>query len=107
MEMVPSEIKLAERMKGKPFALIGVNGDAVRNDAKRAIEKENITWPSFWSKEGPRGPIPTAWNIQGWPTVLLLDPNGVIRFKVDGENIDLINQKVDQLLNQFADQDRP
>ena len=94
-------------MKGKPFALIGVNGDTVRNDAKHAIEKENITWPSFWSQEGPRGPIPTAWNIHGWPTVFILDPNGVIRFKGEGGNIDLINQKVDQLLNQFADQDHP
>jgi thiol-disulfide isomerase/thioredoxin len=107
MEMVPSEIRLAERMKGKPFALIGVNGDAIRNDAKYAIEKKNITWPSFWSKEGPRGPVPTAWNIHGWPTVFILDPNGVIRFKGEGGNIDLINQKVDQLLNQFADQDHP
>ena len=101
MAMVPSERALVERMKGKPFALIGVNGDSIQHDAKRAVEKENMTWPSFWSKEGSDGLIPTTWNVSSWPTVFLLDPNGVIRFK--GEDIDLLNQKIDQLLDQFAD----
>lgn len=101
MQMVPSEAKLAERMKGKPFALIGVNGDSNPNDAKRAVEKEKMTWPSFWSEGGGDGPIPTSWNVRGWPAVYVLDANGVIRFK--GEDIDLLNQKIDQLLEQFAD----
>lgn len=105
MQMVPSEIELAERMKGKPFALVGVNGDAVKSDAKRAAEKENISWPSFWSKEGSDGPIPTIWNIQGWPSVFVLDPKGIIRFK--GQDMNLINQKVDQLVIQLADKNHP
>jgi hypothetical protein len=104
MGMVPSEVKLAERMKGKPFALVGVNGDCIRNDAKRAVEKEKMTWPSFWNKEGPDGPIPTAWNVHGWPAVYVLDPNGIIRFK--GEDINLVNQKIDQILGQFSDKAR-
>jgi thiol-disulfide isomerase/thioredoxin len=101
MQMVPSELKLAERMKGKPFALVGVNGDAIKSDAQRAVEKENISWASFWSKEGSDGPIPTKWNVQGWPTVFVLDPKGIIRFK--GQDMNLVNQKVDQLVVQFAD----
>jgi thiol-disulfide isomerase/thioredoxin len=96
MQMVPSETRLVERMKGKPFALIGVNGDEAKSDAKRAVEKENISWPSFWSKEGSDGPVPKTWNILGWPTVFVLDPKGIIRFK--GQDMNLINQKVDQLV---------
>jgi thiol-disulfide isomerase/thioredoxin len=105
MRMVPSEVKLAERMKGKPFALIGVNGDSNRDHAKRAVEKEMITWPSFWSTEGRYGPIPIAWNVQSWPTIYLLDSNGVVRFK--GEDFELLNQKIDQLLDQIALQAKP
>ncbi len=102
MAMLPSEVRLAERMKGKPFALLGVNGDSIRDDAKHAVEKEKITWPSFWNKGGPNGPIPTTWNVSAWPTVFVLDPNGVIRFKTDGyggtnsENI--LNQQIDRIL---------
>jgi len=110
MAMVPSEVRLAERMKGKPFALVGVNGDSIRDDAKRAVEKKKITWPSFWSKEGPDGPIPTTWNVLGWPTVFVLDSNGVIRFKLEGYGPDeenLLNQKIDQILGQFSGKTTP
>jgi thiol-disulfide isomerase/thioredoxin len=106
IQMVPSEIKLVERMKGKPFVLIGVNGDESKIDAKRCAKKENIFWPSFWNKEGKDGPIPTSWNVHGWPSVFVLDTNGVIRFKSEGADMNLINQKVDQLVLRFADQNR-
>ena len=95
-------------MKGKPFALIGVNGDTNRDAAKNAVEKEKMTWQSFWSKEGPDGPIPTAWNVGGWPTVFVLDPNGMIRFRFTGsgqETEGLLDQKIDQILKQFAGND--
>jgi thiol-disulfide isomerase/thioredoxin len=110
MGMMPSEVRLAERMKGKPFTLVGVNGDSIRDDAKHAVEKEKITWPSFWNKEGPNGPIPTTWNVAAWPTVFVLDPNGVIRSKsegdggTNGENI--LTQKIDQILCEFLDKPR-
>jgi thiol-disulfide isomerase/thioredoxin len=101
MSLMPSEVELAGRMYGKPFAIVGVNGDCILNDAKHAVEKEKMTWSSFWSKDGPDGPIPTAWNVLGWPDIYVLDPNGVIRFH--GGEIKLINQKVDQILSEFAD----
>jgi thiol-disulfide isomerase/thioredoxin len=105
MAMVPSEVRLAERMKGKPFAIVGVNGDGRREDAKKAMEKDNATWPSFYSDNGPNGPIPTAWNVHGWPTVFILDGKGVIRFKFMGYGRDTektLDGKVDELLEQFG-----
>jgi len=28
-----------------------------------------------------RGPISTEWNVEGWPTIYLIDHEGVIRHK--------------------------
>jgi hypothetical protein len=109
MAMVPSEVRLAERMNGKPFALVGVNGDCIRDDAKHAVEKDKMTWPSFWSEKGPDGPIPTAWNVDGWPMVYVIDPDGVIRFKVGGYGPgweDDLNKEIDQILGQFSEKTR-
>jgi thiol-disulfide isomerase/thioredoxin len=105
MAAIPHERKLAESMAGKPFALVGVNSDGNRLNAKRAVEKEKVTWRSFWSgTNGWDGPIPTAWNVKAWPTVYVLDSKGTIRFKLEGfgstESVNLVNQMIDRLLKE-------
>lgn len=105
MAMIPHERKLAERMADLPVALVGVNSDTDRADGKRAVEKEKITWPSFWcGTNGNDGPIPTTWNVKGWPTVYLLDPKGTIRLRVEGfggTNTDnVLNDAIDRLLKE-------
>jgi hypothetical protein len=78
MAMVPAEKALAERMKGRPFALLGVNGDDDRDRVKSVSAREGITWRSFWNG-GAQGPITVRWGLRHWPTVYLIDAKGVIR----------------------------
>ncbi|MDI9396553.1 MAG: TlpA disulfide reductase family protein [Candidatus Pacebacteria bacterium] len=102
MAMVPEERALVQQMQGKPFSLIGVNGDESLSNAKRAMEREQMTWPSFWNgKEGSKGPIAKAWNVKGWPTIYILDAKGVIRF--NGAAADDLNRCVDELMKELAD----
>lgn len=88
--MYPHERSLVERLKGKPFALIGVNSDPDKVPLKKRMVKEKITWRSFWNgPKGTDGPISRAWNVRGWPTIYVLDHRGVIRFKgVRGAQMD-------------------
>src|SRR5262245_3804509 len=76
--MYPHERSLVERLNGKPFVLIGVNSDP-RDGAKQAINREDITWRSFWDGGSTSGPIAAHWNIEAWPTTYVLDHEGVIR----------------------------
>jgi thiol-disulfide isomerase/thioredoxin len=105
MQLVPVERALTERMKGKPFALIGINGDGVLADARRAVAHEKMTWPSFWNGiDGPNGPISSAWNVSGWPTVYVIDADGIIRFKDEGYGAptsNTLNGSVDELMKQL------
>ena len=61
----------------------------------------DLTWRSFWCGErGTDGPIPTLWNVRGWPTIYVLDAKGVIRFRdVRGEEM---TKAVEQLLAELA-----
>ncbi len=87
--MFPHERSLVKRLKDKPFALIGVNSDRDREKIKQVCKDKNISWRSFWNGGSTQGPISTAWNIRGWPTIYVLDEKGVIRFKnVRGEKMD-------------------
>ncbi len=88
--MYPHERSLVKNLAGKPFALIGVNSDSNLESLKPVLEKENITWRSFWNgPEGTGGPIAKAWNVRGWPTIYVLDAEGKIRYRdVRGEQLD-------------------
>lgn len=80
--MYPHERSLVERLKDKPFALIGVNSDVDKKKLKERMAEEKITWRSFWNgPKGTGGPISEAWNVHGWPTIYVIDAKGVIRAK--------------------------
>ena len=81
MAMFPHERSLVKRLDGKPFALIGINSDKDRNDLKKAMEKEQITWRSFFDGGSTSGPIASKWNVMGWPTIYVIDSKGIIRYK--------------------------
>jgi peroxiredoxin len=78
MGMVPAEKELVERMKVRPFVMIGVNGDDDRQQAKSVAAKQGINWRSFWDG-GQHGGIALKWGVQSWPTSYLIDTKGVIR----------------------------
>jgi hypothetical protein len=85
-----------QRLENKPFALIGLNSDGDKEALREVLEKENITWRSFWDGGTTSGPIATAWNVRGWPTIYVLDAQGRIRYRgVRGEAMD---KAVDTLL---------
>ena len=99
MQMVPHEREIAQRLGGKPFVLIGVNGDSEKAAAKRAVAEQKMTWQSFWNN-GSEGGIAGTWNVHGWPTVYLLDSTGTIRLKLDGYG----GKRTDALLDAMVDQ---
>ena len=90
MGAVPHERELVEHFKNRPFALIGVNGDEKLAAATQAVTKHGIPWRSFWNgTDGPGGPVATAWNVRGWPTVYVIDQKGIIRQKyLHGKRLD-------------------
>ena len=79
---MPHERSLVERLKDKPFALLGVNGDGeYEGDAfKKNMEKHKVTWRSFRNQAGADVPaLSDMWNLEGWPTLFLIDHKGTIR----------------------------
>ncbi len=78
--MYPHERSLVKQLADKPFALIGVNSDRDLEKLQPALAEENITWRSFWNGPGGTdGPIANAWNVSSWPTIYILDKDGIIR----------------------------
>jgi uncharacterized protein (TIGR03067 family) len=99
MQMVPHEKSLVDRLRNKPFELIGVNGDIEPERLKQGIQKYNITWRSFQNKAGNAQAISKKWNIGGWPTLYLIDQQGIIRNRwTDTVPPEELNREVDALI---------
>ena len=104
MAMVPHERELFERMKGRPFVLLGINCGDPREKAKETTRSKQMDWPSWWDGGSTDGPIQSAYNVLHWPTVYVLDSRGTIRYmEVSGKELD---SAVDELLAKM-DQTNP
>ena len=98
--MYPHERSLVERLASQPFAIVGVNSDSDLEALQPILKKENITWRSFWNgPDGTSGPISSRWNISGWPTLFLIDHEGVIRYRwLGAPEGDVIDKAIDELV---------
>ncbi|HMP02681.1 MAG TPA: redoxin domain-containing protein [Gemmatales bacterium] len=80
--MIPHGRDLVERLKDAPFAFLGVNSDPLP-EYNRWKQQEPITWRCFMDKS-TRGPLTKKYDISAFPTLFLIDGNGVIRHKFVG-----------------------
>jgi peroxiredoxin len=97
--MYPHERSLVKRLNDKPFALLGVNSDQNKDELKKVMEKEGITWRSWFDGGSTGGPIATKWNVHGWPTIYVIDAKGVIRYRDVREKE--LDEAVDTLLREL------
>ena len=99
MAMVPHERTMVKRFEGKPFALLGINGDQDSDAAKRAVREHQINWRSWRDASAKKEPISKTWNVGcGWPTGYVIDHKGIIRYKnLKGRQLE---EAVEQLLQE-------
>jgi thiol-disulfide isomerase/thioredoxin len=96
MAMVPHERDLAERLKGKPFALLGVDCEDSKDTARAVMARERMTWPNWFDGAVHAGTIAKLYHVLSFPRLYIIDPSGVIRHKSSGGAA--IDDIVDKLL---------
>lgn len=107
MRLVPHEAALVEKMKGKPFELIGVNGDPeLTDDVRKIIEEKKIVWRSFKNQQPGAAPLSEVWEIGGWPTIYLIDHKGVIKhIQLGGGEPEKLDKIIEELVTE-AEKDK-
>jgi peroxiredoxin len=96
----PQQRELTKHFAGKPFVLIGINSDENKDALKKVLERRGVTWRYWWDGGSRTGPIATAWNIQSWPTIYVIDQKGVIRHRGHEELAPKLEQIVTELLKE-------
>ena len=88
MQQVPQERELAERYKGRPFTVLGVDCRDTHEIARKTIQKEKITWPNWHDGDEAGGPIATLYRVRSYPSMFVLDAKGIIRSR--GQVVDAL-----------------
>ena len=97
--MFGHERSLVQRFSGQPFVLLGINADPSKEKLQQIEEKANLTWVSW--QDGHSGPITRSYNVQAFPTLILIDQSGEIRLRQEGAPPEgLLETKIEELLRE-------
>lgn len=82
--------------------MVGVNVGGNAQNLKDVVEQERLTWRSFADLgNAGQGAIAVRWNLSNTPTLYVLDPKGVIRYKwVGGPGEKAIDAALDELIRE-------
>ena len=84
---------LVERYESRPFSIVGVNTDDSEEVYRAGVEEHKLSWISAFQGKG-EAPISDLYRVTGYPTVVLVDHEGKIRFLDHGLDDSLIESLV-------------
>jgi len=86
--MIPHEKALVKRLENEPFVLFGINTDEDPDKFREDCVKEGVNWPNLF-QGSTDGPVPRQWGVSGYPTIYVVDADGVIRYRdLHGEELE-------------------
>ena len=79
---VPHLKKLYAKMEGEKFTILGISVDSNENILRDYVTDSQMAWPQYW--DGQRNLSITRLLATGYPTYIVVDHEGVIRFTKSG-----------------------
>lgn len=77
-----AERSLARELEGRPFEIVFVDADTELAVALRAVSALRLPGTQLWAgPEGTDGPLPASLRVASWPLFLLVDGDGVVRWR--------------------------
>lgn len=102
---LPATRKLVARHEKDPFTFLGVATDPDLEAFRTRALAEDVRWRNAWAGGGTDTPWPRSWGVQRFPTLFVLDAQGVVRF-VDVYGADL-DRAVQTLLDEMRTEPKP
>ena len=97
-DQIPHEVEMmTTKYQGRPFTIFGVAKDDKETLAS-FFQAQKLPWPNIVDGNGRIG---KEWDVQGYPSYLLIDPKGVIvRSWVAGARAQTVWSEVEQAVKE-------
>ena len=80
-ESVPILRSLNKKYSGKPFQLVGISSDEDEDVWRTYIDAQHMNWSEYLDLSGD---VQLAFKIESFPTYIVLDKDGVVRYRQSG-----------------------
>ena len=77
--------------------MVGVNADYTIGAARKQVTDNGLNWRSFYDNP-EEGKIAEQYKIPGFPTIILIDPDGVIQFIYKPGEIEALDAKIEEMV---------
>ena len=96
MDVTRTSGSLVDRLEGKPFVLLGINGR--RPGGRQVGDGQGADDLALVVNGGKTGSTVLKWGVLSWPTVYILDCKGVIRYH--NVRFEAMDQAIDRLVKE-------
>lgn len=82
IQMIPHQREMIKKLSDQPFELISVSVDKELETVRKFQDREPMPWINWHN--GDKGGALTDWGITKYPTIFILDKEGIIRHRLHG-----------------------
>jgi thiol-disulfide isomerase/thioredoxin/Tfp pilus assembly protein PilF len=83
LESVPELNELTKKYPSEKLAVISISADENENQWKDFVAKKNMSWPQYRDADGR---VRRAFQVESFPTYLVIDGDGIIKQRIVGLN---------------------
>jgi thiol-disulfide isomerase/thioredoxin len=98
MRAMPQIKALADQFRGQPVVILGMNTDQQDKDAKFVVDKLQLNYPTLHATG-----IPEKYDVQGFPTFIVIDQKGIVRARHVGYSPTLREEMAKTISNLLSD----
>jgi thiol-disulfide isomerase/thioredoxin len=81
VQAVPWLRDLQKKHAKDPLVMIGISSDTDERVLRDFRGKNQMEWPEYWDRDRK---FQQTWGIRAWPTYVVIDDEGIIRFRSTG-----------------------
>jgi thiol-disulfide isomerase/thioredoxin len=85
-----------DKFHDRGFEVVGISFDEEKEALETVVRTQQIPWPQYFNASGEDHEIGNTFNITHYPSMWLVDKEGVIRYISAGQNLE---QKITSLLD--------
>jgi hypothetical protein len=77
-----------------PLVMIGIGGDVDGQLVTEFVSRNHVEWPQVWDQGRKMSQL---FEVRSWPTFIVIDDEGVIRFRATGPTQPVVARVDDEI----------